>query len=205
MRFLGTAMGIGLALAAGSAQALEKGDWLVRAGVGYIDPKSDNGTVDALGLGVEVDSATSLAFNFAYMMTNNLGVELLAALPFKHDVSVATLGKVAEATHLPPTLTLQYYFTPKSSVRPFVGAGVNYTTFLDVETEGALAGTTLELDDSWGYALEAGIDVDITKNLFFNATVWYMDIDSKATSSAAGNFTVNIDPVVALVGLGWRF
>jgi outer membrane protein len=162
----------------------------VRAGAGYVSPKSDNGTVDALGLGVEVDTATQFAFNVTYLMTDNFGVELLGALPFKHDVSVDTLGKVAEATHLPPTVALQYFFTPKSNIRPYVGAGINYTTFLDVETEGALAGTTLDLEDSWGYALEAGVDVDITKNMFFNVAVWYMDIDTKAKSSAAGDFTV---------------
>jgi outer membrane protein len=204
-RALGAASALAVTLAAAPAQALEAGDWLVRAGAGYVSPKSDNGTVDALGLGVEVDSATQLAFNITYMATANLGVELLGALPFTHDVKVDTLGKVAEVTHLPPTLTLQYFFTPKSNIRPYFGAGINYTTFLDVETEGALAGTTLDLEDSWGYALEAGLDIDITKNMFFNVAVWYMDIDSKAKSSAAGDFTVDIDPWVAFVGLGWRF
>lgn len=204
-RLFGTVSALSLLLGAFPARAVEKGDWLVRAGAGYVSPKSDNGTVDALGLGVEVDTATQFAFNVTYLMTDNFGVELLGALPFKHDVSVDTLGKVAEATHLPPTVTLQYFFTPKSNIRPYVGAGINYTTFLDVETEGALAGTTLDLEDSWGYALEAGVDVDITKNMFFNVAVWYMDIDTKAKSSAAGDFTVNIDPWVAFVGLGWRF
>lgn len=204
-RLLGAVSGLLLILAAYPAHAVDKGDWLVRAGAGYVSPKSDNGTVDALGLGVEVDSAAQFAFNVTYLVSDNLGIELLGALPFKHDVSVNTLGKVAEVTHLPPTVTLQYFFTPKSNVRPYLGAGINYTTFLDVETEGALAGTTLDLEDSWGYALEAGVDIDISKSMFFNVAVWYMDIDSKAKSSAAGDFTVNIDPWVAFVGLGWRF
>jgi len=200
---MGAIIGCGLAFAAGSAQALEKGDFLVRAGAGYIAPKSDNGSV--AGLTVDVDSATQLAFNVAYMMTDNLGVELLGSLPFTHDVSVSGLGKVAEVTHLPPTVTLQYYFMSKSNVRPYVGAGINYTIILDTETQGALAGTSLDLKDSWGYALEAGIDVDITKNMFCNAAVWYMDIDTKATSSAVGSFDVHVDPWVGFVGLGWRF
>ncbi len=202
---LATAAALALTVAATPAQAQQAGDWLVRAGAGYVSPKSDNGTVDALGLGVEVDSATQFAFNVTYLVSDNLGIELLGAAPFTHDVKVDTLGTVAEVTHLPPTLTLQYFFTPKSAIRPYVGAGINYTTFLDVETEGTLAGTTLDLEDSWGYALEAGLDVDITKNMFFNVAAWYLDIDSKAKSSLAGDFTVNIDPWVAFVGLGWRF
>ena len=87
------------------------------------------------------------------MLTDNWGVELLAATPFSHSVSTAGLGEVAKVKHLPPTLMAQYYFgDANSKVRPYVGAGINYTTFFDEEGRGALAGTDVSVDSSWGMA-----------------------------------------------------
>ena len=153
----------------------------------------------------EVSNATSLAVNFTYMATDNIGVELLGALPFKHDISVTGLGKVAETKQLPPTLILLYNFAPHSGVRPYAGAGINYTKFFDVNTTNALSGTNLDLDSSTGLAVEAGIDVDIDKEWFFNASLWHIDIDTTARSSVAGTADVTIDPWVYIVGIGRKF
>lgn len=196
---------LGLALAA-PAGALEQGDWTVRVGYGQVSPKSDNGSV--LGQDVSVDDGSSLAFTLGYMLTDNLNLQVLGALPFKHDVAVQTLGTVAEVEHLPPTVTLQYRFMPKSNVRPYVGAGLNYTTFTDEKTKGALAGLDIELDDSFGFALEGGVDVDLTKNMFASASIFYADIETEAqVKGGLGNpkFDVPIDPWVFFVGVGWSF
>ncbi len=113
-----------------------------------------------------------------------MNVELLGAWPFKHDINgsgtIAGAGKVAETKQLPPTLVLNYMFNPQSNIRPYIGAGINYTTFFSTKTTGALAGTDMKLDDSWGAAADAGVDVDINKDWFFNASVWYMNITTTA-------------------------
>lgn len=201
--FLGAVSAVSLFVAAAPAYAVEKGDWTVRAGYGQVNPKSDNGSV--LGLDVSVDDGSSLAFTLGYMLTDNLSLQALGALPFKHDVDVQGLGTVAEVEHLPPTVTLQYHFTPKSNVRPYVGAGLNYTTFTSEKTKGALAGLDIELDDSFGFALEAGVDVDITKAMFVNASAWYADIETEAKIEGLPRFDVPIDPWVFFVGVGWTF
>ncbi|BAU50118.1 outer membrane protein W [Sulfurifustis variabilis] len=193
---------LGLAAAA-PAGALEQGDWTARVGYGQVNPKSDNGSV--LGLDVGVDDGSSLAFTLGYMLTDNLNLQVLGALPFKHDVDVQGLGTVAEVEHLPPTVTLQYRFTPKSGVRPYVGAGLNYTTFTSEDTKGALAGADIELDDSFGFALEGGVDVDITRNMFASAAVFYADIETEAEVTGLPKFDVPIDPWVFFVGVGWTF
>lgn len=193
---------LGLA-AATPGHALEQGDWTVRVGYGQVNPKSDNGSVGAAD--VSVDDGSSLAFTLGYMLTDNLNLQLLGAVPFKHDVDVEGLGTVAEVEHLPPTVTLQYHFTPKSNVRPYVGGGVNYTTFTSEDTKGALAGLDIELDDSFGVALEAGVDVDITKSMFAGASVWYVDIETEANAEGLPRFDVPIDPWVFFVGVGWTF
>ncbi len=76
----------------------------------------------------------------------------------------------------------QWYFGDASSkVRPYIGAGVNYTTFFDEKFNdtGKEAGLTdLSLKDSWGMAGQVGLDYLINRDWLINASVWYMDIDN---------------------------
>jgi outer membrane protein len=140
------------------------------------------------------------------MFTDNLGLDILGATPFTHDITLNGT-KVGDTQHLPPTVGIQYHFTPKSNVRPYVGAGINYTTFFSESTTGPLAGADLSLDDSWGLAAQVGVDVDINKDWFFNADLRYMNIETTATLSGAVNGTVDvqINPWVYSLGVGTRF
>jgi outer membrane protein len=203
-----------LGASAPSLAGVQQGDLLVRAGVAYVSPQGDSDEITGIGAGarVEADGAPSLGITATYMATDNIGVGVLAAWPFKHDIdatgSIATLGTVAETKHLPPTVTLQWHFTPSNTVRPYVGAGINYTNFFSEDTKGALASHKLSLDDSWGLALEAGVDVDINSDWFVSGQVWYLDIDTDATLSGPTfntNFNVEIDPWVVMLGVGTKF
>jgi outer membrane protein len=191
-------------LSAGAVQAYEAGDWLVRAGIYGVFPKSDNlGT--PLGT-IEVDDGYSLGFTVTYMVNPNIGVELLAAWPFKHDISLSGVGDIGETKHLPPTLSVQYHFMPSNSIRPYVGLGVNYTNFFSEETTGALQGASLKLDDSWGLAGQLGIDIDVAPNWFVNAELRYINIESDARVSGLGKIgTVEINPWVLGLNVGTRF
>jgi outer membrane protein len=177
----------------------EQGDWLVRFGAHNIDPKSNNHDV------VSVDSATMVTFNGTYFFRPNWGVELLAALPFSHDIDLVGGGKVAETNHLPPTLSVQYHFAPDAAIRPYVGAGVNLTLFYDEQTTGALDGSSLSLGTSVGVALQAGLDVPIGERWYLNFDVRYMDIDTKAKLNGASLGDVEIDPWLYGLNLGYRF
>lgn len=192
------------------ASAVEKGDWLVRFGAANVNP--DDSSTGLTGVGptatVGVDDNTQVFANLSYMIRDNVAIELLAATPFSHEIvgtgALAGVGKVGETKQLPPTLSVQYHFKPKASVRPYVGAGINYTTFFSEKTTGALAGTDLSLDDSWGLAVQAGVDIDITKDWFFNADVRYINIETTATT-ALGTTEVEINPTVISLGVGTRF
>ncbi|MBM7456535.1 outer membrane protein [Oceanisphaera litoralis] len=136
---------VAVALLAPSAFAHQAGDILVRGGAINVSPTTD--TNDAL----DVQSNTQLGLTLSYMITDNWGVELLAATPFSHDVNLGG-SEVANVKHLPPSLMAQYYFgDARSKVRPYVGAGINYTFFFDEEGRGILTGTNVEADDSWGW------------------------------------------------------
>jgi len=112
---------------------------------------------------------------------------------------------VATAKQLPPTVTLQYHFSPQAAFSPYVGLGINYTFFFDIETKGALAGTSLDLDSSWGAALQLGADFRLAGDWRANVDVRWIDIDTEASGSATGSFDVEIDPWVLTVGVGRRF
>jgi outer membrane protein len=205
-------MGAGVAvlmLAAGSVVAAP-GDLTVRVGVAHVSPNDDSGELSGVaGAEVGVDGATSLGISLTYMAGERIGVGVLGAWPFEHDIkgkgALAGAGTVAEAKHLPPTVTLQYHFAPQAGVRPFVGAGFNYTRFFSEKTRG-LGGASIDLDDSWGWALEAGVDVDIADAWALSGQLWYIAIDTTAKlGGGLGDIDVDIDPWVFMLSASRRF
>lgn len=194
-----------LSLAAAPAMAQSKGDWTVSAGVHQVAPKSNNGSLAGGTLKVDVDNDIKPTITGEYFIADNLGIEVLAALPFKHDINIAGMGRVGSTKHLPPVVTLQYHFNSQGKVSPFLGAGVNYTTFFSEETSGALAGSTLKLDDSWGLAAHAGLDFAVSDNGALRVDVRWMDIDSKVKLDGQKLGTVDIDPLAYGVSYVFKF
>jgi len=214
-----TASLLALAIAAPVAQAHQAGDIIVRAGAITVDPHEDSsnvkiGGVKAAGTAATLDSDTQLGLNFAYMLTDKLGIELLAATPFSHDVGTKGLGglKLGSVKHLPPTLSLVYYpLDSKSAFQPYVGVGINYTWFFDTELSSEAEGkgfSGLDMKDSWGLAGQIGMDYMLTDNLMLNAQVRYIDIETTGTTYLNGDkvkVDVDVDPFVYMVGLGYKF
>lgn len=184
---------------AGPAAAMEQGDWLIRFGASNVDPKSNNHPA------VSVDSATSATFNFTYMMTANWAVEVLAAYPFEHDISLVDGPEVGSTKHLPPTVSLQYHFLPESTFQPYIGAGINYTDFFSEKLYGPLEGASLSLDSSWGFAADIGADIMLGDTWFLNVSVRWIDIESDAKVNGEAFGKVKIDPMVYGAHVGLRF
>ena len=211
-----------LALCAGFAAtpavALQQGDWLLRLGPAWVLPNADSSEVTGLpGSGVDVDNAVTLGFTVGYMVTDNLGIELLGVVPPEHDLegdgSIAGLGDIGDTKVLPPTLSVQYHFLPDADFNPFVGIGLNYTTFFSESAspslEAALGGpTSIELDDSFGVAGQIGVDWNVRDNWYGNATLWYVDMNTEATLNTGGfvrTVDVDIDPWIFMLGVGVQF
>ncbi|MBM7062751.1 outer membrane beta-barrel protein [Pseudomonas sp. UL073] len=208
-----------LALASPLAQAHQAGDIIVRAGAITVDPHESSGPVKiggaaAPGTAATLDSDTQLGLNFAYMATDHVGIELLAASPFEHDIGTKGLGglKLGSVKHLPPTLSVVYYPLDKASAfQPYAGVGINYTWFFDdkLSSEAESAGFRgLDLEDSWGIAGQIGADYMLTDKIMLNAQVRYIDIDTKGTTYAGDTkvaVDVDVDPWVYMVGLGYKF
>uniref|UniRef100_UPI00333E59A7 OmpW/AlkL family protein n=1 Tax=Castellaniella defragrans TaxID=75697 RepID=UPI00333E59A7 len=181
--------------------AHEAGDWLFKVGVTHVEPKSNNGTVANGAVKLDIGGSTRPSFTVTYMATRNIGVELLGAFPFKHDINAKGLGGIGSTKHLPPTLSLQWHFLPDATVQPYVGVGLNYTTFFS--TKSSLG--DLSLSDSWGVAAQVGADFKLSERWFLNADVRYIDISSDVKLNGAKIGKTRIDPWVATIGVGYRF
>ena len=201
MKLVRYALAASLALAAMPAFAQSAGHWTLGVGVHNVNPKSDNGTLTATPLGnlkMDVGSNARPTITGEYFLKDNLGVEILAALPFQHDIDVVGVGTVGSTKHLPPTVSLQYHFG-KGKVRPFVGLGLNYTMFFSTKTEGAIDGADLDLSNSWGLAGHVGVDFQVSEKGAIRIDYRKIDIDTDVKLNGAKlgtRNTVNIDPSV---------
>jgi len=222
-----TASLLALAIAAPLAHAHQAGDIIVRAGAITVDPQESSSDIWVGALGTDVagtkatlDSDTQLGLNFAYMLTNNIGIELLAATPFSHNVGVKGMpggfaglnGKLGELKHLPPTLSVVYYpLDASSAFQPYLGAGINYTWFFDTKLSSDAEDkgfSGLDMKDSWGLAAQVGMDYMLTDSIMLNAQVRYIDIETTGTTHILGDkvkVDVDVDPFVYMVGLGYKF
>jgi outer membrane protein len=197
MKLVSTLLATSIAvLGSSQVMAYEAGDIMVKAGVIHVAPKDDSGFGD-----VKVKSDTQLGLTGTYMVTPKIGIELLAATPFKHSIEVDG-DRIGTTKHLPPTLSAQYYLMDSASAfQPYIGAGLNMTLFFD--EAGAVKGDAAgPLSDSFGLSVSAGINYDIDDKLMANVGVWYMDID---TELKAADETVEIDPIVVMAGVGYKF
>lgn len=194
-RFAPLAAALALAGLAMPAFAQEAGTWTVGIGAHQVNPKSDNGSLAAGALDVEVGSNVRPTITAEYFVRDNLGIEVLASWPFEHDIDINGLGNVGSTKHLPPTVSIQYHFG-EGKVRPFLGAGVNYTYFFSEDTNGALAGSDLELDSSFGLAAHAGLDFKVGDKGSVRVDARWIDIDTDVKVDGADLGTVNIDPLV---------
>jgi outer membrane protein len=169
--------------------------WLVRVRAVHLDSANK----DSTGLGLSVNNKTIPEVDITYFFNKNVAAELILTVPQKHDLR-SNGTNIGSLKHLPPSLLVQYHFDAPG-FKPYVGAGVNYTRFSSVNLP---AGVDIDRN-SWGGALQVGVDIPLSKNLSLNFDVKkvYIKTDVFAGGAKAGTFKV--DPVLVGVGLGWRF
>jgi outer membrane protein len=184
-------------LVAGQVSAQES-PWLVRARAVNLVMSNH----DATGLDLKVDDKTIPEVDVSYFFNKNVAAELVLTVPQQQTVSNPT-GNLGTFKHLPPTLTAQYHFTNFDGYKPYVGAGLNYTKI----THTNIASGTYSLDDhSYGFALQAGVDVPLTKQVSLNFDVKKVQIQTGVYNTAGvSQGTLKLDPVLVGVGLGYRF
>lgn len=186
------------------AAAQDSGSFIVRGRALYL--QSDNGGSTTPDLKLSVNDKVFPELDISYFFSPNLAAELILTYPQYHKIESAG-DKVGGLRHLPPTLTAQYHFTNFQGFRPYLGAGVNYTNVTKVTWEPAVKAA---LDpsitrDSFGWALQAGVDVPMGNGWLINVDVKKVKIgvDVKSAGTKVGDF--NVDPLLFSVGFGKRF
>jgi outer membrane protein len=201
------------ALAPQFAAAQDSGDWIVRGRALHLQSANGNSAQLRSTLNnVSSGASDSISLNdkwmpevdISYFLTPNIAAELILTYPQKHTVTLDGVGKIGSLKHLPPTLTAQYHFTQFGSFRPYLGAGVNYTNISDVHV---LGGAVNVKRDSFGLALQAGVDVPMGNGWLLNFDVKKVQIQTDVLLSASdtkvGTFKVN--PLLVSIGFGKRF
>lgn len=189
-------------LVAGQVAAQES-PWLVRARAVHIDMHNNDGVAGgALNLGV--DNKTIPEVDISYFFNKNIAAELILTVPQQGRVHATTGGNLGSFKFLPPTLTVQYHFTDLNGFKPYVGAGYNFTK---ISNEVLDNGTYTLSQRSHGPALQAGVDIPLTKQVSLNLDVKkvYMKTDVYSNNGATNNGTLKLDPVLLGVGVGYRF
>lgn len=192
---------LGLGHAAFAANAQTDKNWMVRGRLLAVVPDEDA----SLNIGgtVDIDNSVVPELDFTYFFTKNWAAELVLGVT-PHD-AVATTGPtdLGSVWLLPPTLTLQYHFYMDNGWKPYLGAGVNYTHFFGVDKAAGI--TSIDYDDSFGAALQAGIDVPIQGDWYFNLDVKKIWINTDVRVNGAVTADVEIDPWLFGIGVAYRF
>jgi outer membrane protein len=190
-------------------QVARQGDWIVTGRITDVSSGADDsiftsGGVDT-GLNVDVGNSIMPTLGFTYFLTDNISVEAILGTT-QHEIRAqggATDVAVHETWVLPPVVTLQYRPMPEARVSPYVGAGINYMLFYSGEDKN---GFTVDLEDGFGYALQAGADVALTGPWTLNLDVKKVWFETEATvNGGALTSDVNLDPWVVSVGIGRKF
>ena len=190
-------------LNAGAVLAQEASSpWMLRARAVHLDSANK----DSTGLNLSVNNKTMPEVDVSYFFTPNVAAELILTYPQKHDLR-SNGNKIGTVKHLPPTLLAQYHFTQFGALKPYVGAGINYTRFSGVNFDPAVVAA---LDpsvkkNSWGGALQVVVDYALDKNWSLNFDVKKVYIQTDVRSFGAKVGTFKIDPVLVGVGVGYRF
>ncbi len=218
IRAIGTGA-LAVAMLVAAPAAAKQGDFLLRARAVIVAPNASSGGIMPAFPTETVSVGNSFApeLDLTWFATDHIGFEVIAATT-RHAINgtsgtTGSIGRLASTWVLPPTLTVQYHFIPDGHVRPYVGAGINYSVFWDTKASDGLVAavgpTHIGLSDSVGWALQAGIDIDLTKKFFLNFDLKYIGIKTTGylDSTAIGRQTVrvNLDPLVGGVGIGFRF
>ena len=155
------------------------------------------------GLETDVGDAITPEVDITYFFTDHIAAELIAATA-QHQVD-AGASNLGETWILPPTLTLQYHFTPQEKFSPYIGAGINYSIFYNERSGNGFQ--DLNIDNGFGFALQAGVDYWIDDHWGVNIDAKYidLDVDVSVNNGGLGADDVDIDPFILGFGVSYRF
>ena len=206
---------------AGAAHAQAAGNVMVQLGWNKIMPKvrsSDLSAPSLPGSQINIKSASALFATATYMITDDISVEALGGLPYKHDIegagAVSGVGKIGTIHQISPTVLLQYRFLAADGpFRPYIGGGPTFAKFYGTKGSAALTAvtnpggppTTIGGDTEWGGTLQAGANYKIDKHWFIDAALLKTFISTKAQLSTGQETKARLNPISINASIGYTF
>lgn len=192
-----------------ASEPVGKGSWIVTARVTGVLPQADSAIKDAAGtptgLSAHVSDDWMPTLGITYFVSDHWAVEAILGVT-KHTVKAKGEGTdvaVHETWVLPPIVTAQYRPTPNNRISPYVGAGVSYMSFFDGKDKN---GFKVDIDNGFGFALQAGADMNLSGPWTLNLDakkVWF-DTDANINEGSLKS-NVNLNPWVVSLGVGRKF
>jgi outer membrane protein len=149
-----------------------------------------------------------LAFGYPPLTkTEGRGPAMLGSVPFNGQV-------ISTARWVAPSLLLEYVFgDPNDRLRPYFGAGVNYTHFIDRRSTAAgnaVSGgpTSISLPDSIGPAITVGLSYHVAERWHVYASYSVAQVNTKLTADTAGlirTSQVRFWPNALVISAGYSF
>jgi|SRR5450755_1763987 outer membrane protein len=176
------------------------------------------------GVNIKADNVETLYVGYVRRLSPHFKAELAIGYPplTKTEGSgPATLGSVpyngqviSTARWIAPTALLEYnFFDENAKLRPFIGAGVNYTTFYDRDSTAAgnaASGgpTKLSLTSSIGPAATAGLSYKLGGRWGLNASYSISRVNTHLVADTAGlirTTSIKFGPQALIVSVGYSF
>ena len=135
------------------------------------------------------------------------GPALLGSVPYNGQV-------ISSARWIAPTLLVEYNFlSPSSPIRPYIGVGVNYTTFYDRDSTAAgnaASGgpTRISLTASVGPAATAGLTYRLAERWHLHASYSFSQVKTNLTADTDGvirTSRISFAPQALVVSIGYSF
>ena len=214
---------VGMVATLGLAKPATAGDYdgnfMVRLQGTYLNTDDSTKSVTINGVPAAVRGETPDLYlptaTLTYFFNKNFAAELFCCFAKTHVDLFTPAGKLgvgnaAETWLFPPIVTFQYHFTGLGAFKPYVGAGFQWIHYFNSGVgDNVLGMTNVKFSDSFGPAVQAGVDVQLGGGWYANVDVKKTWLDTTITwTDNVGTRIVakhDLDPLTISVGVGYRF
>ena len=212
-----------------NAQAVDNNT--IRVGEYFVHYNSQASDLSGTGIGavppgvnMNINNVNTPYFAYVRRLSPSFDLEFAFGVPPTTTIvgkGPAKLGSVpydgqeiATAKWWSPTVLLNYkFFDESNSIRPYVGVGINYTTFSDLTAnsagQAALGGPTwANLSDSFGWAATAGVSYHIVEHWSVYGSYSVSEVRSNLTTNTSGAIrtnSVDFHPSTVVVSVGYSY
>lgn len=189
-----------------SQSGLKQGDWLIRLKATGVIPVNESSETTPLGGRLKTPSQILPTLDISYFLTDHWSIEAVAGVisaDYRLEDSLLGDFKVSHTRSGTASLVAQYHFLPDAALNPYLGAGVNHTWPISVESAPGVPEIMSEAITS--PLLDAGLDYRLSEHWYASANVRYVITPVQHFSGDGFSAKSDTDVLVLGAGIGLRF